>query len=149
MKCASGRKTAAAKDLPGLHALQAEAGEKAAPAERRMLENHRTRAGDFAGNRKALDQTQDDQQRRGEQADLLVGRQQADRHRREAHEEHADEQHVLAAVGVAAVPKNEGADRPRDIADAIGRERGDDGDLRVVLEERRSVGKPATPPWRK
>ena len=52
------------EDLPGLHALQREAGEEAAPAERRVLEDHRARAGDLAGDREALDQPQDDEQHR-------------------------------------------------------------------------------------
>ena len=119
------------QDLPGLHALQREAGEEAAPAERRVLEDHRAGAGDLAGHREALDQAQDDEQRRGQQADLVVGRQQADGHGREAHQEHADDQHRLAAVRVAPVAEDEGADRPRDVADAVGRERRDDGDRRV------------------
>ena len=59
------------QDLPGLHALQREAGEEAAPAERRVLENHRAGAGDLAGHREALDEAQHDEQHRGEQADLL------------------------------------------------------------------------------
>ena len=45
-------------DLAGLHALQGEAGEEAAPAERSVLEDHRTGAGDFAGHREALYQPQ-------------------------------------------------------------------------------------------
>ena len=59
------------QDLPGLHALQREAREEAAPAERRVLENHRAGARDFAGDREALDQTQHDQQHRRQQAHLL------------------------------------------------------------------------------
>ena len=120
------------QDLPGLHALQGEAGEEAAPAERGVLEDHRAGAGDLAGDREALDQPQDHEQRRGEHADLLVGRQKPDGHRREAHEEHAHDQHRLAAVGIAPVPEDEGADRPRDVADAVGRQRRDDGDRGVA-----------------
>ena len=71
------------QDLPGLHALQREAGEEAAPAERRVLEDHRAGAGDFAGDRESLDQPQQHQQDRREHADLLVGRQHADCHGRE------------------------------------------------------------------
>ena len=91
------------QDLPRLHALQGEAREEAAPAERRVLEDHRAGAGDLAGDREALDQPQDHQQHRREPADLVVSRQNADRHRREAHEEHADDQHGLAAVRVTPV----------------------------------------------
>ena len=59
------------EDLTRLHALQGEAGEEAAPAERRMLEDHRARAGDLAGDGEALDQAEHDEERRREQADLL------------------------------------------------------------------------------
>ena len=120
------------EDLPGLHALKGEAGQKAASAERCVLENHGTGAGYLAGDGEALDETQRDQKYRGEHADLLVGRQDSDGHRREPHEEHAQQQHRLAAVGVAPVPEEEGADGPRDVADAIGRQRGDNGDLGVA-----------------
>ena len=66
------------EDLPGLHALQREAREEPAPSEGRMLEDHRARARNLAGDGEALDQAQDDEQRRREQADLAIGRQQAD-----------------------------------------------------------------------
>ena len=110
------------EDLPSLHALEGKAGEEAAPAERSVLENHRTGAGDLPGNREALDETEDDEKRRGEHADLLIRRQEPDGHRRETHEEHAHEQHRLAAVGVAPVPEEEGADGPSDVADTVGRQ---------------------------
>ena len=45
-----------------------------APAERRVFEDHRACAGDFAGYRKALDQPQDHEQDRRQQADLVIGR---------------------------------------------------------------------------
>jgi hypothetical protein len=96
----------------GLHALQREARIEAAPAERRVLEDHRARARDLAGDREALDQAQHDQQRRREQADLVVGRQEADQHGRAAHQEHADDEHALPSGRVAPVAENERADRP-------------------------------------
>ena len=120
------------EDLPGLHALQAEAGVVAAPPKRSMLEDHRAGAGDFPGDREALDETEDDKKDRGEHADLLVGRQERDGHRRETHEKHAQQQHGLAAVCVAPMAEEECADRPGDIADTVGRQRRDDGDLGVV-----------------
>ena len=46
------------KDLPGLHALQREAGVITAPPERRVLQDHRAGAGDFSGDRKALNEAQ-------------------------------------------------------------------------------------------
>ena len=123
------------ENLPGLHALEGKAGEKAPPAEGSVLENHRAGAGDLAGNREALDQTQQDEKRRGEPADLLVRRQEPDGHRGETHQEHAHEQHRLAAMGVAPVPEDEGADRPSHVADTVGRQRRDDGDRGVPLRE--------------
>ena len=121
------------EDLPGLHALQREACEKAAPAERSVLENHRARAGNLPGHGEALDQPEENQKQRRPPAHLRVRRQQPDAHRRNAHEEHAHDQHRLAAMGVTPVPEEEGADRPRDVAHAVGRERRDDGDRGVAL----------------
>ncbi len=120
------------QDLAGLHALQAETGEEATATEGRVLQDHRAGAGDFTRHREALDQTQQDEQRGGQQADLLVRRQQSDGDGRETHEEHANEQHMLSTPGVAPVAEHEGADGPRDIADAVGRQRGDDRDPRIA-----------------
>ena len=64
----------------------------------------------------------DDHAVRGEHADLVVRRQKSDAHRRETHEEHAQDQHRLAAVGVALVPENDGADGPTDVADTVCRQ---------------------------
>ncbi|MNT02933.1 hypothetical protein D3C72_1374480 [compost metagenome] len=123
------------QDLAGLHALQGEAREEAAAPERCVLQDHRACARDFAGHGEALHQAQEHQQRRGQQADLVVGRQQAHGHGREAHQEHAQHQHLLAPVRVAPVAEHEGADGARDIAHAVGRERRDDGRGRVALGE--------------
>ena len=123
------------ENLAGLHALQREARVIAAPSERRVLQDHRTRAGDFTRHREALDQTQDDEQRRREHADLVIGRQQADGHRRCTHQEHADQQHGFTTVGVAPVPEEERADRPRNVTDAVRRERRDDRHFRIARRE--------------
>jgi hypothetical protein len=61
-------------DLAGLHALEREAGEEAASTERRVLQDHRAGARDLPGDGEALDQAQQHQQHRSQQADLLVGR---------------------------------------------------------------------------
>ena len=108
------------QDLPRLHTLQGEAGVEAAPAEWRVLQNHRAGAGNLASHREALDQAQQHEQCRCEQADLVISGQQADRHGREPHQEHAYDQHHLAAVGVAPVPEEEGANGPRNVAHAVG-----------------------------
>jgi hypothetical protein len=83
------QKHARGQKLPGLHALQAKAGEIAAPTEGSVLENHRTGPRDLSGYRETLDETKYDQKGRSQDADLLIGRQKSDRHRREAHDEHA------------------------------------------------------------
>ena len=53
-------------DLGGLHALQREARIEAASAKRRMLENHRARAGDLTSNREALDEPKKNEKQRRE-----------------------------------------------------------------------------------
>ena len=124
------------KDLPRLHALQAEAGEEAAPAEWSVLQDHRAGTRDFAGHRKPLDQAQGDQKDRRQHADLLIGRQHPHGHCREAHEEHAHEQQRLAAVRIAPMAQDEGANRPSDVADTVGRQGCDDGHRRVLRGEK-------------
>ncbi len=47
--------------LPGLHALEAKAGEIAAPPEGSVLENHRTGSRDLSGHREALDEAENDE----------------------------------------------------------------------------------------
>ena len=123
------------EDLPGLHALQRKACEECSPAERSVLQDHGACPGNLTGDRKALDQPQDDQQQRRQPADLLIRRQNSDSHGRETHEEHADEEHGLAAVGVAPVTQKECTNRTSDVADTVGRQRGDDGDRRVPFGE--------------
>ena len=55
----------------------------------------------------------------------------------------------LAAVGVAPVPEDEGADRPGDVADAVGRQRRDDRDRGIGRGEEDLRKDQATPRWRK
>ena len=74
------QKDSGGENLAGLHALQGEAREIAAPSEGRVLENHGARAGDFARDRKALDEPQDDEQNRRPDSRLRIGRHEADRH---------------------------------------------------------------------
>ena len=72
------------EDLPGLDTLQREARIPAAPPEWRVLNDHRTRSGDFSGNCKALDQTKRHQNCRRDPAHLLIRWQKSDGHRRKA-----------------------------------------------------------------
>lgn len=127
--------TRAAKIWPAWVPLEGEAAEEAATTQRRVLHDHRARAGDLTGDREALDEAQRDEQRRSEEADLLVRRQERDEERRDTHEEHAQDEHVLAAVLVAPGAEDERADRAGDIADDVGAEGADDGHPRVALVE--------------
>src|SRR5579872_1939679 len=124
------------EDLARLYALQGKAGEKASASEWRMLEDHGARAGYFPGNCEALYQPQRDEKDRREDADLLIGRQDANGHRRETHQKEADEKDVPPSIRVAQMAQHEGADRPCDIADAIGRKRRDNGDSWVVRRKK-------------
>ena len=123
------------ENLSRLDALQCEARKEAAPAERRVLENHRARARYLARNREALDEPQYDEEQRCQPADLLVGRQDPDGHRRESHQEHAHDQHGLAAVRVTPVSEEESAYGPGNIAYAVGRQRRDDRDRGIRRRE--------------
>ena len=127
-----GQKDRSRQNLARLHALQGETGEISAPPERRVFEDHRTRARNLARDRKSLDQPQPDQEDRRPYSDLPVGRQQADRHRRQAHQKEADQQHVLAAVRIAQMAEHERADRSCDIADPVSRQRRDDRDFGIA-----------------
>lgn len=92
------------EQLPCLHALEGKARKVSTPSERRMFENHRAGAGHLSRDRESLNEPQDDEQHRRPDADLLVGGQEAHTHRCDAHQEHAEDQHCLAAVAVADVP---------------------------------------------
>ncbi len=107
------------KNLPSLHPLESKAGVESAPSKWGMLQNHRTGAGDFTGDSKTLYEAQDNKKDWREHADLLICRQEADGHRRQAHEEHADDQNCFPAMGVTPVSQKEGADRPGNIANAV------------------------------
>ncbi len=101
-----------------------------------MFENHRTGPGDFPCHCEALDQTQHHQHGRCPEADLAVGRQQAHGHGGETHEEHAQQQDVLAAACIAPVAQEERTDGAGNIAHAVGGQRGNDGDLGVGVGEK-------------
>jgi hypothetical protein len=88
-----------------------------------VLENHRARAGDLARDRESLNEAQHDQQSRCEHTDLLVRRQKPDGESRDAHQDHATDEYLLAAVCVPPMPEDEGAHRPGDVAHAVRRER--------------------------
>jgi hypothetical protein len=57
-----------------LYTLQGETGVETATSKRRVLEDHGTRAGNLAGNSKALHEAEEDKERWREHADLGVCR---------------------------------------------------------------------------
>jgi hypothetical protein len=131
----SGRKTAAAMICPAWVPLQGEARVVTAASERGVLDDHGAGPAQLTGHREALHEPQQHQQERSQQPDLGVGGQQRYRERRHAHQQHGQDQHVLAAVPVVPVPEDERADRPGDVADGVGRQRRDQRDGRVALRE--------------
>ena len=137
-----GQQRGGGQDRAGLGALQAEAREEAAPAVRGVLHDHGAGAAELAGHGEALDHAEDDQQDRREDADLGVGGQQADQEGREAHQEHREDQDVLAAVPVTPGAQNDGADGSGEVADRVGCQRGDQRDGRVLRRGRRPSGTP-------
>ena len=135
MKCASGRKIAAARIWPACTPWRVKEAKKPRRPKGACSTIIERGAGDLAGDGEALDEAEEDEEGGREDADLGVGGQEADGERREAHQEHAEDEHVLAAVGVAPVAEDEGADRAGDVADAVGGERGDDRRPRVFRGE--------------
>ena len=109
---------------------------EAAPGGVAMLGRHQHRPAPFAADREALDQAQDDQRDRRPDADLLVGRQQADQHGRDAHQDQAQHQQPLAPDPVAIMAEDDAADRPRDEAERIGGEGEQGAGQRIIVRER-------------
>ena len=114
--------TPAASRLPAGDAGLRPARPEAAPRGVAMLGRHQHRAAPFAADGEALDQAQDDQRDRRPDADLRIGRQKADQHGGDAHQDQAQHQQSLAADAVAEMAEDDAADRPRDEAERIGRE---------------------------
>ena len=96
--------------------------EQAALALRSVLHGHQGGAAPFTAGGEALDDAQQDQQDRGPDADLGVGRQHADQGRGGAHHDEGEDQHGLAAEAVAEVAGDDGAQRTEQEADADQRE---------------------------
>ena len=101
-----------------------------------MLGRHQHRPAPFAADREALDEAQHDQRDRRPDADLRVGRQQADQHRRDAHQDQAQHQQPLAPDPVAIMAEDDAADRPRDEAERIGGEGEQGAGQRIVVTGR-------------
>src|SRR5699024_2575355 len=82
---------------------------------RRMLGGHEHGSTPFSSDRNALDDTDDDEQDRGDDAGLIVGRQEADRRGGDADREHADDEHALASELVSEMSEDDAAQRPGQI----------------------------------
>ena len=100
-----------------------------------VFQCHECGAAPFAADGEALDQAQQDQQDRGEDADGLVGGQQADREAGRAHDAHRQDEHRFTADPVAEVAEDDPAEGADDVADGEGGERGDGGDDRGEVGE--------------
>ena len=100
----------------------------------RVLERHEDRAAPFRTEGDALDDADEHEEHGSEQPDLLVGRQHADEHRGDAHQEERADEHRLAADPVAEVAADDAAEGAHREADAEGGEaeqHADHGILRV------------------
>ena len=100
-----------------------------------VFQRHQRGAAPFAADGEALDQPQHDQQDRGEDADGLVGGEQADREAGRAHDAHGQHEHGFAADPVTEVAEDDPAERADDVADGQGGERGDRRDHRGEVGE--------------
>jgi hypothetical protein len=79
----------------------------------------------FAAGRKPLQQARRDDEKRGSDADLGIGRAERDGEAADAGHDDRGRQHVPAAIFVGERREHKGADRPPDKADGEGREAGD------------------------
>ena len=78
-----------------------------------------------------------------------IGRQRADRHRRDAHRQQRRDQRRLAADAVAEVPEQRRADRAGQEGDGEGGERGQRRGRRIGRRGRTASGRPAPRRWRR
>lgn len=83
----------------------------------------------------ALEETQADQEQRRGDADLLIGRKQADQEGADAHHHDRDREHRLAADPVAVMTEDRSAQRPRQKADRVGAEGGDGSERGIAGRE--------------
>ena len=90
---------------------------EASPSGRRGLDQIGDRAGVFAANREALEQSHQEQQHRRADAGRFIGRQQRDRGRADAHQRHRQQQHEAPSDAVADGSKNRSTNRPHREAD--------------------------------
>ena len=104
------------QEAPG-HADMHERGEEAAAVRRRVLDRHRHAPAVLAADADALEQAQHDQRDWRGDADLRIGRHEADQESAEPHDQDGEEQRGLAADAVAEMAKQHAAKRPGAITD--------------------------------
>ncbi len=106
-----------------------------APPGRGVLGQHHRGSGDFGAGAEPLDETEEDEQDRREQTDLLIGRQEADEGGRHSHQGDGDVEDFLASDAVAEPSEVPCPDGPGDVSDAVDGHRGHDGDAGVAFGE--------------
>ncbi|MGC0396347.1 hypothetical protein ACVME5_004039 [Bradyrhizobium liaoningense] len=111
------------------------AAEQAAAMRRAILDHHQHGAAPFAAEADTLEKAQSDQQHRRGNADLLVGRKQADQEGADAHHHDRDREHRLAADPVAVMAKDRSSERPRQKSDGVGAEGRDGGERGIACGE--------------
>jgi hypothetical protein len=93
----------------------------------------------FAADGEALDEAEKDERDRGPNADLRVGREEADEGGGKAHQDEAQHQEALPADAIAEMAEDDAADRPRHEAQRIGGEGEEGAGQRLVLREEELV----------
>ncbi len=127
------------QEQPGRRPRLRPAAVEAAPPRGRVLGRHEHRAAPFAPEAEALHQTQRHEEDRGPNADLGVGREEADGERRHAHDEEREAEHRLPPDPVAVVAEDDSAHGTRDEAHRERREREDGADQRIEAREEQLV----------
>ena len=104
-----------------------------------MFDRHQHRAAPFAAHTEALADAQYQQQDRRPDADLVVGRQQADQERADSHDQQREDQHLFAPEAIAEVAEDDPRDRTRDEANQRRPEREHGADQRIERGEEQLV----------
>ena len=103
-----------------------------------MLGNVRRGAAVLAAEGEALQEAEEDEERRSKPADRFEGRKEADEGRRAAHDRDRHEERVLTADEVADPPEDEGAERTDEESRRVRDERREEGGRGVAFGEEES-----------
>src|SRR5262245_43974006 len=104
-----------------------------------MLDCHQHRAAPFAADADALEDAEEKQHGRGQNADRSISRQQADQERCDSHNEDRENQHGFAADTITVMAENDAAERSRYEADeerCVGEQ---SADQRIVVGKEKFV----------